>query len=290
MVDTAGKKVAIHVGAHKTATSLVQKYVRDRPKELEPFGLSYISRSDMNDYVGWGKHLETSPELLHQRVTEELSDRKVRIVFASHENTLGRPVIDGESGLYPRAHRNLTALKKALDGFDTTIVFSIRPQIDFLQSYYLQMIHEGKHVTFPDWMASLAIDSLSWKPIIEIISDVFGKENPILVDFLRIYDGQNEFLQDFFWRIDPGIRVKPQYKPVRNPSISAKGLQIALAANPYLSGRKERRAMRKFLQKHFSNRKYPRPVLVDEELSNKLSALYSSEYEDLTSGLPALSD
>ena len=50
-------KIVVHVGAHKTGTSLIQKYMRDKPEQLTPFGVRAVSRSDTNTLIGWGQAL-----------------------------------------------------------------------------------------------------------------------------------------------------------------------------------------------------------------------------------------
>ena len=69
--------------------------------------------------------------------------------------------------------------------------------------------------------------------------------------------------------------------PRDNASLSDRGLQIALAANPHLTSKEERVAVRKFLQEHFPNTRYPRPVLLSEPERAKLDERYGAEYEDL---------
>jgi hypothetical protein len=71
---------------------------------------------------------------------------------------------------------------------------------------------------------------------------------------------------------------------MRNPSISGKGLRMALGANPHLRTGEERKLMRVFLQKHFSNVRYPRPVLFSDEQRQWLRERYGAEYERLVGG------
>jgi len=275
------KRVIIHVGAHKTGTSLVQKYMRDKPEQINPLGIHAISRSDMNTYVGWGRKIVEHPEEFASRVKRELNNEAVNSIIASHENTLGRPLVAGRTGLYPRALGNLKGLYNAIGEFDVTIVLSIRPQVAFLQSYYLQLIHEGNHYTFSEWMAQIDTANLSWSAVAQNIRDVFGSQALVIVDFQEIRNGQEAYLNYFFQCITPGLNLQPQYRPIRNPSISEKGLNIALAANPFLNSREERRKMRRFLQKNFSNLHYPRPNLMSDVNVEQLTQLYDAEYREL---------
>jgi hypothetical protein len=285
----ARKDVVYHLGAHKTASSLLQKFMRDNPDVLRRHRLVYLPRGEMNECVGWGKRLLNRPEDLESRIGERLSGPRSRTLVTSHENTLGPPFKTGATHLYPRGPEIAARLATALRHWPSRVVLYIRPQDEFVESYYLQRIHQGHTLSFAEWLEELDLDRLSWRPVVDALVTHFGAERVEVVDFGLIHRGQNEFVADFFRRVDPGIRVEPDYKPVRNASISAKGLRIALTANKRLRSDRERKALRKFLQTHFSNRSYPRPVLFSEDQKRQLREAYAREYEELTgtSPLPA---
>lgn len=276
------KEVVYHLGAHKTASSLLQKYMRDNGAVLRRRRIHYVGRDEMNDLVGWGKRLLHQPERLEGRITEAFANPWHRTVIISHENTLGPPFKDGAAHLYPRGPEIIAQLARALGRWRARVFLYVRPQDEFVESYYLQRIHQGHRLSFSQWLDQLDLDALSWRPVVDALVSHFGAERVEVVDFDRIRQGQNEFIADFFRRIDPSYEIQPDYRPVRNASISDKGLRIALAANKHLRSDWERKAMRKFLQKHFSNRSYPRPVLLSEEQRRQLRAAYAAEYEELT--------
>lgn len=276
-------EVVYHVGAHKTASSLLQKYMRDHRRLLHRHGIYYIGRSEMNDCVGWGKKLLTDPGILRARVAEGFADDPVyRRLVTSHENTLGPPFKPGAPHLYPRGPELAEGLATALRDWPARVLLYIRPQDEFVESYYLQRIHQGRRESFADWLAELDLDALSWRPVADALAAHFGRDRVEVIDFGLIRQGQNAFIADFFRRVDPEVDLQPDYRPVRNPSISDKGLRIALAANGHLRTDWERKAMRKFLQKYFSNRAYPRPVLFTDAQKHQLRARYAAEYEELT--------
>lgn len=271
-------RVVLHVGVHKTGSSLVQKFLRDNRTALSGNGIHYVPRSDMNTLVGWGKALHDKPDLLRTRLDEVTAGRH-DLVIASHENTLGRPFVKGTPGLYPDGPRNAKALGQILDGFAYTVVVYIRPQVDFVESYYLQSLHEGGTQTFAEWTDGMVdIESLSWRPLIEALEESLGPDKVVVKDFREIRHGQDEFLRRFFAAVDVDPGISLSYAPVRNPSISEKGMQMALAVNPLLTRPKQRKAVRVFLQKHFSNRRYPRPSLYSDDDRRQLSQLYDEEY------------
>lgn len=269
-------RVVIHVGAHKTGTSLVQKYYKDENEVIRDVGVSYIPRVDASELVGWGNK---PPEGLRSRLEEEAAKRPP-VVLMSLENMLGRPFQPDRAGLYPDAAQGAEGLAKASDGFDAYVVFYVRPIADFLESYYLQTIHQGKWHTFTEWYETLT-GPHRWAPVVQTLEDAFGAERVILGDFSEIKAGQNQFLRQFMTRA--GLPQPPtvDYEKIRNASVSARGLEIALALNPHLHDANERRMTRVFLQQHFSNQQEERARPMPEELRRSITAETAAEFETL---------
>ncbi len=277
-----GNDVVYHLGAHKTASSLLQKFMRDNPDVLRGHRIAYLGRSEMNDCVGWGKRLLKRPEILEDRIAELLADHRCDTLVTSHENTLGPPITEAGAHLYPRGPEIVEQLARVLGRWSSKVIVYIRPQDEFVESYYLQRIHQGAHVSFTAWLEQVDLSALSWAPVVDAIREHFGPQHVEVVDFGRIRQGQNAFIADFFRRIDPALEITPDYRPIRNASISDKGLRIALAANRHLRADWERKAMRTFLQRHFSNQTSPRPVLLTPDQRMQLRERYAAEYHQLT--------
>ena len=277
------KTVAFHVGAHKTGTSVVQSYLRDNARRLRRHRLVYLHRSAMNGFVGWGDKLVDDPAPLSRRIEQIFRIPWFRVVIASHENTLGRPFEDGVAGLYPQSPQIIPVLRRVLAPYRAKVFLSIRPQVEFVESYYLQLIHQGGHQPFQEWLAAIDLEALSWRPTVDALRDAFGPDAVEILDFRQVQRDPQAYLTDFFHRIDPALSVDVDLPAVRNPSISDKGLRLALAANPHLTSHAERRLMRVFLQDSFSNIDYPRPVLLTDDQKTQLQQRYGAEYEALIS-------
>ena len=273
-------RVVIHVGAHKTGTSLVQRYFSDQPQKTRALGIGLITREDAsNRLVGWGDKVHDRPEDLRSRLEEEMA-KQPSVVFMSLENTLGRPFLTDRPGLYPDATRGVEGLAKACDGFDTHVVYYVRPIVEFLESYYLQTVQQGAWHSFQDWYGTLD-GPHTWTPAVSALDETFGADRVLMGDFAEIALGQNEFLQQFMTRA--GLPQPPtvDYDLVRNRSLSARGLEIALSINPHLSSASERRETRLFLQKHFSNQLEDRARPMPEDLRRSIEAETAAEYEAL---------
>lgn len=296
----ASPSLILHLGAHKTGTSLLQKYMRDRSAELARMHIVAISRSDTNHLIGWGGAPRNHPELLREAVLaasrpSPIRGRRSRLlrlvpgfgrvrprtVVVSHENALGRPFLPDEARLYPSALRCARGLASSLAGMEPRVVYYIRSQEEFLESYYLQTVHQGGTQTFREWLAAIDVTALSWVPIVEGLARTFGAERVEVCDFATIRQGQNQFVEEFLRICDPTLNPTVDYHPRRNISVSQQGLDLALAMNPLLTSGAERHTVRSFLQKNFNNDTGARPVLLDEQEKATLRERYAAENADL---------
>jgi hypothetical protein len=280
-----GKVAALHVGAHKTGTTVLQKYLAEHETELRARGIYYLRRAKLAKYAGWGERLVADPAPLAAQLRKFRFDPRFRVLIGSNENLMGRPFPrHGDGRLYPHAARNAEALGRALRGTGCRILLTVRPPHDFLESYYLQTVHQGKDEPFEAWLNRVDLGALSWRPVVEALQQTFGHKRVLVADFRLIKQGQEFYLRHLLRLVDPQWDVPVHYAQSRNRSISERGLQMALAANQHLSTGAERAALRRFLQTHFSNVDFPRPVLLGEERRAALWEHYRGDYEDLVRG------
>lgn len=299
-------RVALHLGAHKTGTSLIQKYMRDRPQEMARMRAVPIPRSDCNTLIGWGRVPQDHPALLREAVLAAARGprpvdrlrrvrpargwtaalRPPRTVIVSHENSLGAPFQSPAPGLYPAARDCADGLRASLDGLDTHVVYYIRSQDEFLESFYLQTVHQGGTTGFDEWIGTLDTSALSWVPAVTALADAFGADRVAVRDFAEIRRGQNEFLAHFLRTCDPRLDPRLDYRPMRNISVSQQGLELALVMNPLLRTPQERKAVRTFLQATFNNATGFRPLLLGEEAKADLRRRYQEENDALLERFP----
>ncbi len=278
----ANRKIVAHLGAHKTATSLVQKYFKDKQKYYKRKGVHFITRRDISPYISWGQVVVRDPSSLASGIAEQTKRSNAGVILFSNENALGQP-LQKRPGLYPSAKEIIPAIAKSLQNYDVRIAYTIRPQWEFLESYYLQRVHQGYFLSFNQFLEGVDLESLYWEPLIESLRAEFGQENVNVQDFGLIRQGQSAYLSEFIQRnISPEIVPDLDYDTVHNASLSDRGLQIALRINPLLKDG-ETSVVRKFLQKHFSNLTEPRPKLMAEAMKETLKERYKSDYESLIS-------
>lgn len=272
--------VVLHLGAHKTGTSLVQKFFRDNVKEMKKRGIAAIGRGETETAIGWGDKIDTKRNNIDSLV-DKYDGPRIGCVLLSHENALGRPFVDGCPQLYPRAKECAEKLNQTVGDRVSKVIYYTRSLDAFVESYYLQTVHQGGHETFERWFDRIDMERLSWVPVFESLQQVFGEWRVVIKDFGdSIGPGQAEFLRSFVRLIDDRYNWNNnvfEYKPDRNISIGDKGLDIALRVNGYLETRAQKKAMRRLLQKYFNNKKYSRPELLTAERKALLRERYSKE-------------
>jgi hypothetical protein len=285
-VLTNGKTAVFHIGAHKTGTSVVQAYLDAKKEDLGAERLLVLTRKEMSAYVGYGHRLVADPTALIERVTEWREGDEFDALFGSYENLMGGVVLPDQPGLYPSARLNVSALASAVRDCRLKVIISIRPQHELLESAYLQTVHQGGHESFGEWLGRIDLDAISWVPLVEFLHETLGEDNVTVIDFRTISDGQSAYIRQFLRAVDEKFDGPVDSSLIKNRSVSDKGLALALAANRHLMTDWQRRGMRKFLQKHFSNVDYPRPELLSTDQQHRLIDRYGSEYDRLTAGAP----
>lgn len=277
-------KLVLHFGAHKTGTTLLQEFMTQEYPFLKANRIGCLKRYRTNVVMGLSKTI--TPDRNFDMLAEILRKRwwkRERAYVISHEKTIGMPFRRGRPGLYPDRDIVLESLSKTLSRYDTRIIYYIRSQEELIESYYLESIAIGEFRPFNKWRKRIKIDQISWKPVIKSLEDAFGADRVIVRDFkTEMANGPAAFVESFFRLVLPDIdgskfhNLKFDTKPV-NPGFGDKGYEIAAAVNKFLDNREERRAVKRFIQQNFSNRKYPRPVFLSDERRAAIRELYAAE-------------
>jgi hypothetical protein len=282
MAAPEAKSAAFHVGAHKTATTMLQNFLWDRRAELRRRGVSLIGRLEMTRDVGLGPALLADPGPFTRRVDDFRRSPNYTLLLASDEQIIGQPFPPaGDGRIYPDARRNAAALARILAPLPTRIVIMLRPQDQFVESYYLQTVQGGGTESFAQYLERVDLDALSWRPVIAALTDAFGADAVTVRDFGSIRDGQEQFITGFLRALDERLDLDPHYPGSHNRGLSERGVRMALDANAILRKPSDVVAVRDFLQLHFSNAAYARPRFFSDEQKQALRDRYADEYAEL---------
>lgn len=273
--------IVVHIGAHKTGSTLMQHVLGANKWLLLSQGTRVLARRNVTTYIGRPSS-QSAPDGLGQFLERPLS-RMCRRIIITDERLLGGvyALRWGCPGLYPGAPLYLDHLRQQLDSFRVRILLCIRPVHEFVESWYAQTVMMGSKKTFADFWSRMQPASLSWRMVCEQVVKRFGRENFSLVDFRLIRKGTPFLIEALAAKLGVKLHFAEAQDWKQNTRLSGAGLAIALAGNRTLTSSSDRLRLRQFLQEHFTRNHQSAPILFSPEQREHLDNLWSAEYEDL---------
>jgi hypothetical protein len=171
--------LALHLGAHKTATTTLQRAFDSRRRELLRLGTGYLGPGDLRDEPGL---VFPRPEMAADRVAQvqgrtarlldtlvpaALGARRSRLLV-SEENIIGTPrLMLRHAALYPGLTARLGALPADWDMAGTHVFLSIRDYAGFFASCHSTVAQQGVWVPFgAEERAALARMPRRWPDVV----------------------------------------------------------------------------------------------------------------------------
>lgn len=283
--------VVLHIGAQKTASTLIQQVLRRDKEKLQERGVDVVSRNSM---------LKTDLQKLLDKycVGKEVSDEEVE---AARESLL--ELIDPQADTHLLTNEDFfnrirtgyffDDLSYGLDvmvrllGTVPRVVLYVRAQASYLESLYLQMIHVGREQDFDAFIRAFD-GKLSWLRVAETVAEKVGRENLVVVPFesLRLSNA-TLFYQRFLEScgvsdVDDDFAISDAETRSRGANRSFSGVAVDMALRCYpLLGDKDRVKFRRYLQENFSVATHPKAELLSETQSSAIMASYADENSEL---------
>lgn len=151
--------VVVHFGAHKTATTFLQKYLKNASVDLRRKGVGYLSldvcRATVMPYISKSSKLSgmmgnVNPGAMWHSIAEVsesvvASGEALRRLVISDENLAGPALaILNKSVLYPAASSRLRILVNQFPDVRVKLMVSIRDYADFIPSVYCELLRRQK--------------------------------------------------------------------------------------------------------------------------------------------------
>jgi hypothetical protein len=220
-------KIFIHAGAHKTATTLLQRALYDNQKYLALNNIKVVTRKshpglDFSDAIS-----------IHNAVKES------EIVIISYEgffSTLGQ-LITSKRPIYTDMKAAFSAIQELeLRGHDVNVIFYIRKPSSFIESVYLEFVSSGNLLSFNEFKDKSDLGKFNWRAVIKKIKESLPDEKIIIKNFENeISRGSQPFLNRFASIVKPGLKLSFPKREDQNRSFSGLALKVALASFPSLS-------------------------------------------------------
>lgn len=283
------KTVYCHVGVHRAGSSFLQTTLALNRALLAGHGVSYVDKYQFGKTPAfrhlqnlWDKDLDRAVDLDAARsdFQELIGGQPGTSIVLSHENLLGR-LYSGQ-GLYPVAERLIARLQELCHPHHLRLIVIVRNQVDFIESVYLWRTMLGSDLDIKKYLAKIGDERHSWLDVLTRIEPTTGRSNLLVMPFEIVYGGSQDLVRAFLALAGVHVTQDVTLSDVQNPSLSDAALRIQVFAGPLLDDA-DRYTLRQFLQRHFPQSKYGRPVVLNDaqkaSLRNRHSAANESMFE-----------
>ena len=268
-------QVILHLGAHKTGTTSVQRSLRNSSDALEREGWVFQGKrigpltdslSDLHRPAGAGRP-DDDAIMAHIRASAHAVIAAGRRLVISDETLIGQPGL--RDSFYPDSLRRLEILAGALSGLAVRPLLVVRRQPDFVESWYVQTVKQGAGWAFDDFLAGVDPDRLSWWDLSQRIANAFAT-TPQLVAYEWLI--RQEYGLTGWFRQQLGLPARSETGvPDLNSGYGDGALMVALAAHPYLDA-DGRAKLRRFLERNVPPRADDPPQLLTLDGRRRLVA------------------
>lgn len=167
------KKIYLHVGTHKTGSTAIQRTLESHKVGLqnENVGLLRLPNNELYHKLMYFTEVDNAAsQKIRNSLLRQISEHNnCKSFILSYELFSGNP-----NTLYSNQEVVLEIIKNALYDFELELIVFFRRQDEFIQSLYMQLIHEGKDISIDVFlqMPSTKIDYLNF---IDGLIKVFGE-------------------------------------------------------------------------------------------------------------------
>lgn len=224
--------LALHLGAHKTASTHLQKTLRAAAPAMAARGLLWLGPAELR---GSGLRLglvaagAPGAGAAARALRAALASQPAALL--SEENILGTPHAprpDRAPELYPQADARLERVLAAADRPRVRLFLGLRDPAGFLTSAYGQSLLGGQIAPFADWLGGVAPEALRWSGLVARLRTLPGVAGVVLWRFEE-YPAVLPALLAALLPADLAAQLRPA-AGVTHPGLSARAQAQVMAA------------------------------------------------------------
>jgi len=271
------KSIFVHIGTHKTGTSITQKTLIENSDALRKEGVKYINLYNFSKATTIVE-LETKDALLVEElkayVNSYIDDSYNKYIICC-EYLSGNPKL-----LYQNVLAVAELLHESLAEFEEKKIFvALRKQEQFIQSIYTQYVHQAEDVPIETFLEKTKLEHIKWSRFIEKYESVFGTQNMICVPYdKQVLEKKN--ILNLFGEFSNVSFLKHINLETLNHGYSKEAMVIAKECNSELS-QEEQKVLRQIMQKHLSKDVFSKYELLHKDTVADLDAFFKDDNETL---------
>lgn len=181
------KKIVLHLGIHKTATTSLQEFLGGKRTQLRKLGVAFTPLDEMRNKIS---PLIRSRGASNRRALRRLVRKsRASVMLWSDENLLGAPNNIKKGKLYPLAFRRLKRLCKIFSEFPIEVIICVRSPEAFILSAYSEFIRHQGFESFESFTENFDIENLSFARVLSWSEDLPANANVTILPFEEEYGG-----------------------------------------------------------------------------------------------------
>jgi hypothetical protein len=288
-------KIHIHFGAHKTATTFLQNFLKSKEAALRERGVAYLplAKSRSIFFPTLGKLTGTLPPGVRQVRLNRLRDqvgRAIRLddrslpaidtLVLSDENFVG-PLVDlwRKGEMYPQAGDRLALLIQLFPDADFSFYFSVRDYADFCASAYCEVLRHNQLPALPELMTELGEEVFSWPELLDRVREAVGGRS---ITFWRYEDFRQSAGAVAEALSTVKLEAVSQAAEARvRPSLGKKAVAMLQACSPLLTKQEFKRLANHLAEKFTFEDAGGKFEIEDRGLVARLRARYSDHCNSL---------
>jgi Sulfotransferase domain len=261
--------LVLHIGMQQSGATMLQRALSRLRPQLRARGVTYIGHGRISSFdhlAGWHASAGADPDqadafagelseaVAHERRTSAAGSGTVLI---SSDHLTGSHNIDGSDGnpFRPQAVPAVHQVIQALGATRVRLVLFTQRQDRLMEFCYLREVQNGRHHSFAQQFPQRFEPILDYPDLIARLAALPEVMDVTVRPFELVEAGPVAFVDAFLDVIDlrgtldldaVGTDLAPHHV------YSRRGLKIALAMNPHLDTRKDRRLVREFLLEQFA--------------------------------------
>ncbi|SHL52818.1 hypothetical protein SAMN05192556_1221, partial [Halomonas caseinilytica] len=201
------KKLILHLGVHKTATTYVQSRIYNSKDSLSEAGVGCFSLDETRS--SFTSQIKKNMSL--SRETKKFLDAHDTILL-SDENILGGTDKPTSQLVYPKGPTRLQFLLDALSPESLEAHITIRDPESYLVSRYCEYLRHYPFLDVCQYFDEFFVKEFSWLPLVEALEDVAGKKITVTA-FENIFNDEDAY---FYQLVGDKVDLMPA---ADNPSI-----------------------------------------------------------------------
>ncbi|HZZ90017.1 MAG TPA: hypothetical protein VFE13_16940 [Caulobacteraceae bacterium] len=220
-------KLNLHVGVHKTATTYIQRILKNGRPTLTESGIGYMPLAQFRKVISSRlKKIDPDQFRVESKIGGFFHNQRpssMERAIISDENLVGSCTALMSHGTpFAKAKQRLTAFRRLFPDAEITLFCSIRSYDAFLASAYCEALRHGTFVTFSEFIDRVDLNRMRWPNAIEKFNRLLEPTRTVLWRYEDFQQHESTIIRELAF----GVPLADASGDSKNVSFSRVALEI----------------------------------------------------------------